>query len=142
MPQNAILLAGRILLSALFILAALSKLSDVAGTAGYFGAVGLPLPSLTVWLVIAIELIGGLAVLLGFLTTPAAYILALFTIGAAFIGHFGQGGDDPTLVLMNQQAFMKNLAIAGGFLVLAVFGPGAYSLDARRPAGRMASLNA
>ena len=68
----------------------------------------------------------------GFQTTTAAYLLAAFCVAAAYIGHYGQGSDDPTLVLMNMQALMKNIAIAGGFLVLAINGPGSLSVDARR----------
>lgn len=132
MSINVTLLIGRILLAVIFILAGFSKLMSVGGTIGYLASLGLPAPGLLVWVVIAIELIGGLAILVGFQTATAAYTLAVFCIAAGFIGHFGQGGDDPMLTLMNQQAFMKNLAIAGGFLVLAVFGPGSLSVDGRR----------
>lgn len=78
------------------------------------------------------ELIAGLCILVGFQTRIAAYLLAAFCVVSAYIGHYGQGGDDPTLVLMNMQALMKNIAIAGGFLILGAYGPGSLSIDARR----------
>jgi putative oxidoreductase len=62
----------------------------------------------------------------------AALLLAAFCVAAAFVGHYGQGGGDPTLALMHSQALMKDVAIAGGFLALAVAGAGAWSVDAWR----------
>ncbi|OJF90463.1 DoxX family protein [Pararhizobium antarcticum] len=126
MPQNLVVLIGRILLSIIFIVAGYGKLTGFAGTVGYFTSLGLPVPTLTTALVIAIELLGGLAILAGFFTRPAAYVVAAFCLGSAVIGH----GDFS--VAGNDIHFMKNLAIAGGLLVLAAFGPGALSVDARR----------
>ena len=71
-------------------------------------------------------MLGGIAILVGFFTRPAAYILALFCVATAFIGH----GDFS--VAGNDIHFMKNLAMAGGFLMLATFGAGALSVDAKR----------
>ena len=120
------ILAGRVLLSILFIIAGFGKLSDIAGTAGWFGSIGLPMPTATTIVVGLIELLGGLAVLVGFQTRVAAIVLAIFTIAATAIGHldFSQAG--------NALALQKNLGITGGFLLLAVLGAGAYSIDARR----------
>jgi putative oxidoreductase len=132
MTGSAIVLVGRILLSAMFILASFSKFGDIAGTTGYFAGLGLPMPGLATWASGLFELIAGLCILAGFQTAIAAYLLAAFCLVAAYIGHYGQGGDDPMLVLMNMQALMKNIAIAGGFLVLAIHGPGSLSVDARR----------
>jgi putative oxidoreductase len=132
MTGSAIVLVGRLLLSAMFILASFDKFGDIEGTTGYFAGLDLPMPGLVTWASGLFELIAGLCILVGFQTTIAAYLLAAFCIVAAYIGHYGQGGDDPTLVLMNMQALMKNIAIAGGFLVLAIHGPGSLSADARR----------
>ena len=132
MTGSAIVLVGRILLSAMFILASFDKFGDIAGTTGDFAGLGLPMPGLVTWASGLFELIAGLCILVGFQTMIAAYLLAAFCVVAAYIGHYGQGGDDPVLVLMNMQALMKNIAIAGGFLVLAIHGPGALSVDARR----------
>ncbi len=126
MPNSAIVLIGRILLSILFILAGFGKLTNIAGTAGYFGSYNLPAPTATAVIVGLIELIGGLAILIGFQTRVAAYVLAIFSIATALVAHTNWAD---AMQLIN---FEKNLAIAGGFLVLAAFGPGAYSVDARR----------
>lgn len=126
MSNNVQLLVGRLLLSILFIVAGFGKLTSIEGTAGYFGSIGLPAPGILVWLVTALELLGGLAILVGFQTRWVAYALAAFCVASGFIGH-GDFSD-----MTNQIMFMKNLGIAGGFLALAVAGPGAFSVDARR----------
>ena len=132
MTGSAIVLAGRILLAIMFISSSFDKFGNVSGTTEYFASLGMPAPVLVAWGVSLFELIAGLCILVGFQTRIAAYLLAVFSVVAAFVGHYGQGGDDPVLVLMNAQAFMKNLAVAGGFLILAVHGPGVLSIDARR----------
>lgn len=129
MSSNLQLLAGRVLLSIIFIMAGFSKLGAVAGTAGYMASLGVPFPGLTVWLVIALELLGGLAILAGVFTRYTAWALAAFCVATGFIGHYQP--EDQTQMIM----LMKNLAMAGGFLALAVSGPGSLSLDARRAGG-------
>ncbi len=124
MSNNAIVtLISRVLLSILFIPAGFGKLTAIAGTAGYFASKGLPLPTITAVIVGLVELLGGLAVLVGFQTRYAAVLLGLFTIAAAFVGHFSP---------FEGTQFFKNLAIAGGFFVLAQYGAGALSVDAKR----------
>ena len=120
------MLIGRILLSIIFIQAGISKLMDVSGTIGYFQAIGLPLPSLVIWPVILVELVGGLLVLTGFYTRIAASVLALFCIFAAFTGHSTWAN------VMEFQAFMKDIAISGGLIYVAAAGAGIISLDTRR----------
>lgn len=129
MATNIQLLISRVLLSSIFIMAGFSKLGAVAGTAGYMASLGIPVPGFTVWLVIALEILGGLAILTGALTRYAAWALAAFCVLTAFTGHYQP--DDQTQMIM----FMKNLALAGGFLALAVSGPGSWSVDARRAVG-------
>lgn len=124
--QNSIIiLISRVFLAILFILAGWGKLTGLEGTAQYFGAIGLPMPSVTAVLVGLIEFVGGLAILIGFQTRIAAVVVALFTIGATLVAHmdFAEG--------MNALMAQKNLAIAGGLLLLAVTGAGAYSVDRR-----------
>jgi putative oxidoreductase len=123
---SLVILAGRVLLSILFILAGYAKLADIAGTAGWFGSIGLPMPTATTVLVGLVELLGGLAILVGFKTRLAAIVLAVFTIAATAIAHldFSQAG--------NALMLQKNLGLTGGFLLLAVLGAGAYSIDGRR----------
>lgn len=126
MPENIFILIGRVLISLIFIYSGLGKLIDIAGAAGYFTAIGLPLPTPTAWLVGLLELLGGLAVLAGFQTRYAALALALFCVASALVAHLNFAD-------MSQSIhFMKNLAMAGGLLALAASGSGAYSLDRAR----------
>ena len=105
----------------LFISAGWGKVTGYAGTQQYMEAMGVPGALLP--LTILLELGGGLAVLFGLLTRTTALFTAGFTILTAFLFHsnFADG--------VNQLMFMKNLTIAGGYLVLAVAGPGAFSID-------------
>lgn len=123
---SAVILVGRVLLSILFILAGFSKLTAIAGTAQWFASIGLPMPTATAVISGLIELLGGLAILVGFKTRVAAIILALFTLAATAVAHldFSQAG--------NALMLQKNLGLTGGFLLLAVLGAGAYSIDGRR----------
>ncbi|MDG4855321.1 MAG: DoxX family protein [Mesorhizobium sp.] len=131
MNRNALLLASRLLLAALFVPSGFQVLTNISGTIDYFTGLGLPLPTLAAWGTGLFELIAGLLILVGFQTRIAALLLAAFTIVAGFIGHFGQGGEDATLGFMHRQMLMKDIAIAGGFLALAMAGAGAWSADGR-----------
>lgn len=126
--QHIAMLVGRILMSAIFIQAAMSKLLSPLDTINYFESLGLPLATLVTWLVIILELFGGLAVLLGFRIRIAATVLGFFSIAAALIGH----SDFSSTIHL--QAFMKDLAIAGGLFYIATHGAGLISFDARREA--------
>jgi putative oxidoreductase len=132
MPSNALLLLSRLLLAALFVPSGFHALGDIAGTAGYFAGLGLPLPTLAAWGTGLFELIAGLLILAGFQTRIAALLLAAFCIIAGFIGHYGQGGGDATLAFLHSQMLMKDIAISGGFVALAMAGAGAFSIDGRR----------
>lgn len=120
------ILVGRILLSIMFIVAGYGKLTAIGGTAGWFASLGLPAPTALTVVVGLVELIGGLAVLVGYQTRIAALVLAAFTIGATLIAHTNLSDQ------VQQLFFLKNLAITGGFLALAASGAGALSVDARR----------
>lgn len=122
--NDLVMLFGRILMSVLFIEAGYSELVHLDGTIKYFEALGLPLPWLTVWGVLAVELIGGLALLVGFRTRIAALMLGLFAIAAGAIGHSN------IAVLTQFQMLMKDIAIGGGLFYVAVQGAGALSVDA------------
>jgi putative oxidoreductase len=129
--QNVVALIGRIMLALIFITSGFGKIGGFAGTAGYIASKGLPLASVVAALTILIELGGGLAIVLGFLTRWAALALAAFTVLAAVIFHAYWGV--PADQVMGQQInFWKNISIAGGFLVLAAFGAGGISIDAKR----------
>jgi putative oxidoreductase len=126
-------LAGRLLLAALFLPAGLAKIGGFAGTVGYIASAGLPLPTLGAILAIVVEVGGGLALLVGFQARLAALALAVFTLVASVFFHaFWSVPTDQ--VMVQQLMFFKNLAVAGGLLLLAAAGAGAWSLDARRSA--------
>jgi putative oxidoreductase len=125
MMTNATLLLGRILMSLIFILAGFMKLTTAAATQDMFAKMGLPMP-MVAWLVsVVVELIGGLAILLGLWTKPVAIIMGLWCIVTALIAHTNFA--DQNMMIH----FMKNLAMAGGFAYIAVFGAGAWSIDSR-----------
>jgi putative oxidoreductase len=131
--QNPLALVARILLAALFLPAGLSKITGFAGTAGYIGSVGLPFPELGAVIAIVVEVGGGLALIAGYQTRLVALIMAVFTLVAGFAFH--QFWAVPAEQVMIQQImFFKNVAIAGGLLLLTAFGAGALSLDAKRGA--------
>jgi putative oxidoreductase len=129
--QNTTAFIGRILLGLIFVLSGFGKIAGFEGTAGYIASKGLPLPQLVAALTIVIELGGGLALIAGFYTRQVAVALAVFTLLAGLIFHDFWAAPDAQRVAQ-QINFLKNLAIAGGMLVLAAFGPGRVSLDARR----------
>ncbi|MDX8443268.1 DoxX family protein [Mesorhizobium australafricanum] len=129
MARNALLLVSRLLLAALFVPSGFQALTNIAGTTSYFAGLGLPLPNLAAWGTGLFELIAGLLILIGLKTRIVALLLAAFSIAAGFIGHYGQGADDAMLAFLHQQMLMKDIAIAGGFLALAMAGAGAWSAD-------------
>jgi putative oxidoreductase len=129
--QNATLLVGRILLGLIFVLSGFGKIAGFDGTVGYIASQQLPWPSLIAVLTIIVELGGGLALVVGLATRQAAILLAGFTILAALIFHAFWAAPEAAR-MMQQINFLKNLSIAGGMLVLAAFGPGRLSLEARR----------
>jgi putative oxidoreductase len=129
--SNTAALVGRILLALIFITSGFGKIGGFEGTAGYIASKGLPVASVVAALTILIELGGGLAILFGFLTRWAALALAVFSVLAAVIFHAYWGV--PADQVMGQQInFWKNISIAGGFLLLAGFGAGGISVDAKR----------
>jgi putative oxidoreductase len=122
--QNFFDFAGRVLISAIFLVSGLGKIAGYAGTQGYMAAMGVPGALLP--LVIALEVGGALAIIFGYRTRLVAFLLAGFCIVSALIFHRALG--DQTQFIM----FLKNFAIAGGFLLLVARDAGEWSLDARR----------
>ena len=119
-------LLGRILLSAIFILSGISKISAPTMMIGYIGSVGLPFPELALAAAIAVEILGGAALIAGYRTRLTAGLLAVFSVVTALIFH-------SALADQNQFIhFFKNIAMAGGLLQIVAFGAGRFSLDARR----------
>lgn len=112
---------GRLLLSMIFIFSGFTKITGYAATQGYMESMGVP--GMLLPLVIAVELLGGIAILLGFKARLVAILMAGFSIVSALLFHqfwFDESQMNP---------FMKNIAMAGGFLMIFAHGPGAYSID-------------
>ena len=124
-------LLGRILLSSVFVLSGIAKITSFSMEEGYAVSKHLPLPAVALTIALIIEIAGGLSILVGLFTRFASWILFLYLIPLTFLFHNFwalQGADryDNTI------HFEKNLAIMGGLLLLAAFGPGAYSIDSSR----------
>lgn len=117
-------LVGRILLALIFILSGIGKISDPAGTAGFMESMGVP--GILVWPTIALEILGGIAIVIGFQTRIAAFALAAFSIAAAVIYHHNFADQ------MQMIMFLKNLSIAGGLLLLAASGALSFGVDCRK----------
>ena len=122
---------GRLLLSSLFVWAGYEKLTDPGGTAQEFAAAGLPAPAVMVWVAIVIELIGGLAILVGLKARWVAALLAIWCLATGLAVHLGtaRAATDPMVAIDNMIHFYKNLGLAGGFLYVIAFGAGAISFD-------------
>ncbi|SMF05868.1 putative oxidoreductase [Alteromonadaceae bacterium Bs31] len=115
---------GRVLLALIFVTSGLSKIAEYGATAGWMESMGVPGALLP--LVILLEVLGGLAVMLGWQTRIAAFLLAGFTLLSALLFH----SDFSSQAEMTN--FMKNFSIAGGFLILLATGPGPFALDTRK----------
>jgi len=114
---------ARFLMSSLFIWDGILQLRDPGGTARYFASVHVPAPDIAIWLSIAILIVGGLAILVGYKTRWAAAMLAIFCLGTALGVHL-PAGDTANMI-----DFYKNLVMAGGFLYVISFGAGGMSID-------------
>ena len=128
--RDVIILTARVLLMILFISSGWGKLTAFEGTIGYLASLGAPAPTLAAVIAVAMELIVGTLLVLGFYTRPLALLFALFVLGTALIGHPFWNMVDPERSA-NTVQFFKNLSIVGGLLLLAVTGAGRYSLDRR-----------
>jgi len=121
--RDVSLLGARVVLGLLFVMAGLGKLGSVEGFAGYMASGGVP--SFLAWPVILIEILGGLALIAGVQTRAVALALGAFCIVSGLLYHFDPADQ------MQMTSFLKNLALAGGYLALAVAGPGRFALEAR-----------
>lgn len=137
--NNTLILIARILLSFIFILSGFQKLVDPAGTAGMITGAGLPAATLLAYVAGLFELVTGLAVLVGFQTKIVGWALALFCVFTGLVFHSGtvaiEGWPEGALGwinTLNSIMLMKNITLAGAYLLLATVGAGAYSIDARR----------
>ena len=127
-PKDLVLLIARVLLVALFVLFGWQKITAFGSTTNYFASLGVPLPSLAASAAIVIELGVGPAIALGVRTRPLALLFAFYTVACATMGHrfWSLSGAEQ---LDAEIHFYKNVAIAGGFLLLYLTGAGRFSLD-------------
>ncbi|HAV1606217.1 TPA: DoxX family protein [Enterobacter hormaechei subsp. steigerwaltii] len=128
--RSFLLLIARIAIVVLFIIFGYPKLTGFSGTVQYMTSLGAPMPMLAAIIAVVMEVPAAILIVLGFLTRPLAVIFVFYTLGTAVIGHhyWDMTGD---AVLPNMINFYKNVSIAGGFILLAITGPGAISLDRR-----------
>lgn len=122
---------ARVMLALMFVMAGASKFANLEGTAGYIASGGLPMPAVLAVLTAALELLGGLALALGFQARFAALALAVFTVVASLLFH-KFWAVPAEQVMVQQLMFMKNIAVAGGLLFVFSLGAGPASLDNRR----------
>ena len=125
--NNFLLLAGRVLLSGLFVVSGLQKFGMAPQLGGMLGQMGLPEPVLMAYLIGLCEIVGGVALIVGFQTRIISLLLAAWCVATGFVVH---GAD--------QVALLKNISLAGGLLVMAATTPGAFALYGRWPLRREA----
>jgi putative oxidoreductase len=126
--RDELILLARLLLVALFVVFGWGKLTNLSGTIGYMGSVGVPLPMIAAIVALVMELFVGILIAVGFYTRQLALLLALYTLGTALIGHRFWTMHDGARIA-NMINFYKNMSIIGGLLLLSLSGPGRYSLD-------------
>jgi putative oxidoreductase len=128
--NDSLLLVARVLLMILFVLFGWQKLTGFSGTVAYMTSTGAPAPTVSAIVAVVMELVVGIAIVVGFFTRPLALLLALYTIGTALIGHhyWTMQGMERYANTIN---FYKNISIVGGLILLFITGPGKYSLDRR-----------
>jgi len=114
---------GRVFIALIFVMSGLNKMGNYANTAGWMDAMGVPGGLLP--MVIVLEVLGGLAIIIGWQTRIASFLLAGFCLLSALLFHNNLGDQNEMI------QFMKNVAMAGGFLFLTAHGAGKFSLDNR-----------
>ena len=128
--QNALALVSRVSFAALFLPEGIGKIRGFGFIVDYIGSAGLPFPAVGAVIAIVVEVGGSLALLAGFKTRWVAAVMAVFTLATAVFFHqfWAASAQD---AMVQHIMFFKNMAIAGGFLMLVAFGAGQWSLDER-----------
>jgi putative oxidoreductase len=121
-------LVGRILLAVMFVIAGVGKIGGFDGTVGYIASKGLPLPAVLAAGTVALEIVAGAALIVGYKARWAALALAVFTALATVIFH-AYWAMPVEQQMVQRLMFLKNLAVTGGLLMVFAFGPGRYSID-------------
>jgi len=129
-----VVVLGRAFFSAIFIMSGATHFSQQ--TIGYAASHGVPMPGVLVPLAGIIAMLGGLSILFGYYARIGAWLIVVFLVPVTLAMHAFWAIPDPMMARMQQIEFMKNLAMLGGALLIAYFGSGPLSLDARRLQGR------
>ena len=129
-PRPTTALIGRILIAAIFVVSGLAKLVNTDQTAEHMAGVGIPAPHFLAVVAGLVEILGALAIGLGFLTRVGALALIAFMIPATLLFHnfWVYDGAEQKTQMIN---FLKNLTTIGGLCMLFAYGAGRYSIDAR-----------
>ena len=128
--NDAFTLIGRVLIAAMFVYAGYGKIGGFEGTAGYIASKGLPLAQLLAAGTVALEIVAGLMLAVGWKARWAAFALAAFTVVASLLFH--NYWAFPADQFRTQQLFfLKNMAITGGLLMIMALGAGRWSVDRR-----------
>ena len=127
--NDELIVAARLLLTALFLIFGWRKLTDFSGTVSQMAGLGVPTPVIAAGVSTFMELPVAFAVAVGAFTRPAALLMSFYTLGTALIGHRYWTIKGPDWV-DSMDGFYKNLSIMGGFLLLSIIGAGKYSIDA------------
>lgn len=130
--DSLIIFVARIALAVLFLWGGAMKLMGYAGFVGYLQTRGVPYPQVGAWIAIAIELLGAIALIFGVRTRAVGFAMAVYAVVTAVLGHDFWNITEAALQQDAAVHFWKNLAIAGGFLLLIVTGAGRLSIDAMR----------
>jgi putative oxidoreductase len=123
---SAVAAVGRLLIASIYLISGLGKIAAPAMTQAYIAAAGLPLPLLAYLVAVAVEVGGGILLVLGFQTRIVALVMAAFTLATALSFHHDFADQNQMI------HFLKNIAMTGGLLQVFAFGAGALSIDARR----------
>lgn len=129
--QNLLVLIGRVLLSLIFVLSGLDKITGWYDTGAYMASKGIPFVSFFLGAAIVLELGGGLLVALGYRARLGALALSVFVISTTLVFHnfWAVAGPD---VQLQTIMFLKNLSMLGGLLLVVAYGPGRFSVDGIR----------
>jgi len=121
-------ISARALLALIFIISGLGKIAAFDQTKGFMAGAGLPFPELLLMATIAIEVAGGILLLIGYKTRLASAALAAFLVPVTFVFHASHIGD-PGQAQLQLVEVLKNLAIIGGLLKFVADGPGSLAID-------------
>jgi len=122
--SSALQLLGRVLMVIIFLLSGWNKFTGHEAAVGYIAKNGIPMPEMAYWVAVAVELLGSLAILIGFQMRAASLVVVLYCLATALMVHYHP--DDRGQMVH----FLKNVCMAGGFLQLVAVGAGGWSVDA------------